>query len=506
MSIRNLEAFFHPKSIALIGAGTRPKSVGAVVAANLFAGGFKGPIMPVNPKNLAVNGVLAYPDVAHLPITPDLAIIATPPDSIPGIVAELAERGTRAAVVVTAGLRDMKDANGISLEQKMLAAAKPKLLRIAGPNCIGIISTPAGINASFAEATPRKGKVAFVAQSGAMIATMLDWASTRGLGFSHLVSMGDQADVDFGDMLDYMATDPDTDAIVLYIEAAGHAREFNARKFMSAARAAARVKPVIAIKAGRSAIAAKAAASHTGALAGVDSVYDAAFERAGILRAMDLDEIFDAVETLSMRPRVTGDRVVLVTNGGGAGVMAVDALSDLNGTLAEISPQTIEKLNAVCPPTWSHGNPVDIIGDANGERFSATLNILAEEPDIDGVIVLYCPTAVASSLEGAEAVIESVKHTERPVLTNWLGSSEETNQARRAFQNAHIPTYETPEKAVRGFMHLARYARGQNVLMEVPGSAAEDFTPDEPRARAVVNKALAEGQFWLDALSVGALF
>jgi acetyltransferase len=506
MSIRNLEAFFHPKSIALIGAGTRPKSVGAVVAANLFTGGFKGPIMPVNPKNLAVNGVLAYPDVAHLPITPDLAIIATPPDSIPGIVAELAERGTRAAVVVTAGLRDMKDGNGVSLEQKMLAAAKPKLLRIAGPNCIGIISTPAGINASFAEAKPRKGKVAFVAQSGAMIATMLDWASTRGLGFSHLVSMGDQADVDFGDMLDYMATDPDTDSIVLYIEAAGHARDFNARKFMSAARAAARVKPVIAIKAGRSAIAAKAAASHTGALAGVDAVYDAAFERAGILRAMDLDEIFDAVETLSMRPRVTGDRVVLVTNGGGAGVMAVDALSDLNGTLAEISPQTIEKLNAVCPPTWSHGNPVDIIGDAPGKRFSDTLDILAEEPDIDGVIVLYCPTAVASSLEGAEAVIDSVKHTERPVLTNWLGSSEETNQARQAFQNAHIPTYETPEKAVRGFMHLARYARGQTVLMEVPGSAAEDFTPDEARARAVVDKALAEGQFWLDALSVGALF
>ncbi|MGA7675385.1 MAG: bifunctional acetate--CoA ligase family protein/GNAT family N-acetyltransferase [Rhizomicrobium sp.] len=506
MSIRNLEAFFHPKSIALIGAGTRPKSVGAVVAANLFTGGFKGPIMPVNPKNLAVNGVLAYPDVAHLPITPDLAIIATPPDSIPGIVAELAERGTRAAVVVTAGLRDMKDGNGVSLEQKMLAAAKPKLLRIAGPNCIGIISTPAGINASFAEAKPRKGKVAFVAQSGAMIATMLDWASTRGLGFSHLVSMGDQADVDFGDMLDYMATDPDTDSIVLYIEAAGHARDFNARKFMSAARAAARVKPVIAIKAGRSAIAAKAAASHTGALAGVDAVYDAAFERAGILRAMDLDEIFDAVETLSMRPRVTGDRVVLVTNGGGAGVMAVDALSDLNGTLAEISPQTIEKLNAVCPPTWSHGNPVDIIGDAPGKRFSDTLDILAEEPDIDGVIVLYCPTAVASSLEGAEAVIDSVKHTERPVLTNWLGSSEETNQARQAFQNAHIPTYETPEKAVRGFMHLARYARGQTVLMEVPGSAAEDFAPDEARARAVVDKALAEGQFWLDALSVGALF
>ena len=506
MSIRNLEAFFHPKSIALIGAGTRPKSVGAVVAANLFAGGFKGPIMPVNPKNLAVNGVLAYPDVAHLPITPDLAIIATPPDSIPAIIAELAERGTRAAVVVTAGLRDIKDDKGVSLEQKMLAAAKPKLLRIAGPNCIGIISTPAGINASFAEAKPRKGKVAFVAQSGAMVATMLAWASTRGLGFSHLVSMGDQADVDFGDMLDYMATDPDTDSIVLYIEAAGNAREFNARKFMSAARAAARVKPVIAIKAGRSAAAAKAASSHTGALAGVDGVYDAAFQRSGILRAMDLDEIFDAVETLSMRPRVTGDRLMIVTNGGGAGVMAVDALSDLNGTLADLDQQTIEKLNAVCPPTWSHGNPVDIIGDAPGKRFSDTLDILAEASDVDGVIVLYCPTAVASSLEGAHAVIDSTKGTQRPVLTNWLGSSEETNQARHAFQNAGIPTYETPEKAVRGFMHMARYARGQSVLMEVPPSASEDFVPEEAKARVIMAEAMAEGQVWLDAPRLQMLF
>ncbi len=506
MSIRNLDAFFRPTSIALIGAGKRPQSVGAVVAANLLQGGFDGPIMPVNPKHNSVNGVLAYPDVKSLPIAPDLAIICTPPDTVPGLVAELAERGTRGAVVVTAGLRDMKDASGVSLEQKMMAAAKPKLMRILGPNCIGIISTPAGINASFAEAKPRKGKVAFVAQSGAMVATMLDWASTRGLGFSHLVSMGDQADVDFGDMLDYLAVDQETDSIVLYIEAVAHAREFNARKFMSAARAAARIKPVIAIKAGRSAIAAKAAASHTGALAGVDAVYDAAFERAGILRALDLDEIFDAVETLSMRPRVTGDRLMIVTNGGGAGVMAVDALSDLNGTLAELAPETTTKLNAILPPTWSHGNPIDIIGDADGKRFSATLNTIADVPDIDGVIVLYCPTAVASSLEGAKAIIDTVKHTERPVLTNWLGSSEETNHARQLFQQARIPTYETPEKAVRGFMHLARYARGQNVLMEVPPSAAENFTPDEKKARTIIAEATAEEQVWLDAPRLQQLF
>ena len=506
MSIRNLDAFFHPKSIALIGAGTRPKSIGAVVASNLFTGGFKGPIMPVNPKNISVNGVLAYPDVKSLPITPDLAVIAIPPEGIPGVVAELAERGTRAVCVITAGLRDIKDDKGVSLEQKMLAAAKPKLMRIVGPNCIGIASTPAGINASFAEAKPLRGKVALVAQSGAMIATILDWASARGLGFSHLVSMGDQADVDFGDMLDYLAADPDTDSIVLYIEAIASAHDFNVRKFMSAARAAARTKPVIAIKAGRSAIAAKAAASHTGALAGVDSVYDAAFERAGILRAMDLDEIFDAIETLAMRPRVTGDRLVLVTNGGGAGVMAVDAVADLNATLAEISKPTIDKISQVCPPTWSHGNPVDIIGDANGERFEKTLNAIAEEPNIDGVIVLYCPTAVASSLEGAQAVIHAAKNSERPILTNWLGSSDETVRARLEFQHARIPTYETPEKAVRGFMHMARYARGQNVLMEVPASAAENFVPDEKKARAIIGEAMDEHLVWLDAPRLQQLF
>ncbi len=298
--------------------------------------------------------------------------------------------------------------------------------------------------------------------------------------------MGDQADADFGDMLDYMAQDPDTNSIVLYVEAAGHAADFSARKFISAARAAARVKPVIAIKAGRSAAAAKAASSHTGALAGADGVYDATFQRCGILRAMDLDEIFDAIETLSNRPRINGDRLMIVTNGGGAGVMAVDALSDFGGQMVDLSPEVIAQIDAVCPPTWSRGNPVDIIGDADRKRFYETMKIINEVPDVDGTVVLYCPTAVASSMEGAEAVIDACKGTDRPVLTNWLGSSEETQKARAAYRDAGIPTYETPEKAVRGFMHMARYARVQNLLMEVPPSKAENFTPDEnqgPRHR-----------------------
>ncbi|MBU6296792.1 MAG: bifunctional acetate--CoA ligase family protein/GNAT family N-acetyltransferase [Alphaproteobacteria bacterium] len=500
MSVRNLDAFFHPKSIALIGARKVPHSVGAVMAANLLSGGFNGPIMPVNPRHRSVNGVLTYPDVKSLPVSPDLAVVCTPPDTVPGLIAELAARGTKAAIVVTAGFSESTDEAGHKLERDMLAAARPSLMRIVGPNCLGVLSTPSGVNASFAQCAPRKGKVAFVAQSGAMVTTVMDWAAARGLGFSHLVSLGDMADVDFGDMLDYLANDPDTDAILLYIEAITHSR-----KFMSAARSAARVKPVIAIKAGRSETAARAAASHTGALAGVDAVYDAAFQRSGILRAYDLDEVFDAVETLSMRPRVTGDRLAIVTNGGGVGVLAVDALSDYKGTLAELTPKTIANLNAVLPQTWSHGNPIDIIGDAGGDRYGAALNAIADAPDMDGVLVLHCPVAVASGLDAAKATVNAVKASERAVLTSWLGSGE-VEECRSLFQAARIPTYETPEKAVRGFMHLARYARGQNVLMEVPASAAEDFVPDEARARAIVNEALAEGQVWLDAIRVARLF
>jgi len=506
MSIKNIDAFFHPKSIALIGASTRARSVGGILMSNLLNGGFKGAIMPVNPKAVAVNGVVAYKDVNSLPVTPDLAVIATPPASIPQTIEELGKRGTRAAIVITAGLRDIKLEEGITLERKMLNAARPYNLRVVGPNCLGVISTPSGINASFAEVPAKKGKVAFVSQSGALVCTMLDWAVSRGVGFSHLISMGDQADAAFCDMLDYLAQDPDTDSIVMYVEAAGHAADFSPRAFISAARAAARVKPVIAIKSGRSAAAAAAAASHTGALAGADGVYDATFSRCGILRANDLDEIFDAIETLSNRPRVNGDRLMIVTNGGGAGVMAVDALSDLGGQMVNLTEETKKKFDAILPTTWSHGNPVDIIGDADYQRWFNSMKIANETPDVDGIVALYCPTATASAYEGATAVIDASKGSDRPILTNWLGSSEETEKARAAYRAAGIPTFETPEKAVRGFMHMARYARVQNLLMEVPPSKAENFRPDEAKAKSIIDAAVKDKQTWLDAVSLSDLF
>jgi acetyltransferase len=496
VTVRNLDFVFKPKSIALIGASNRPHAVGQVTAQNLRRAGFDGPILPVNPHDAAVAGALAYKDVASLPLTPELAVICTPPGTVPGLIDELGRRGTRAAIVITAGFKEAGSAAGHALEQAMLDAARPHLLRIVGPNCLGVISTPMKLNASFAQAMPAGGRVAFVAQSGAMVTTVLDWANGRGIGFSHLVSLGDMSDVDFGDMLDWLATDDSTGAVLLYIEAVTQAR-----KFMSAARACARLKPVIAIKAGRTTAAAKAATSHTGALAGMDAVYDAAFERAGILRVNDLDEVFDAVETLSFRPDIKGGRLTIVTNGGGVGVLATDSLIAQGGTLAALSDATIAKLNAVLPPTWSHGNPIDIIGDAGPKRYADTLAVLAASDEQDAILVLNCPTAVASGTDAAVAVAEAAAASATPILTNWLGAAS-AHAARETFAAAKLATYETPEKATRGFMHLVRYAEGQATLMEVPPAFPPDAEPDRAAARALI---AAADDGWLDALGVQAL-
>ncbi|HEX6977864.1 MAG TPA: bifunctional acetate--CoA ligase family protein/GNAT family N-acetyltransferase [Alphaproteobacteria bacterium] len=496
MSIRNLDAIFKPTSIALIGASKQERSVGAVVAHNLFNAGFDGPIMPVNPRYKAIEGVLSYPDVASLPMTPDLAIIATPPNSVPGLVRELGARGTRGVIVITAGFSELGTTEGAALEREMLEAAKPHLLRIIGPNCLGVLVPRRGLNASFAHLHPPAGDIAFVAQSGALLTAVLDWAAPRGIGFSHLVALGDMSDVDFGDMLDYLAQDPDTRAILLYLETVTHAR-----KFMSAARSAARMKPMIAIKAGRHAQSAKAAASHTGALAGADEVFDAAFRRAGMLRVFDLDELFDAVETLAAPPPLRGDRLAILTNGGGLGVLATDSLLDLGGKLAELSDQTIARLDAVLPRIWSRGNPVDIIGDAPGKRYADALEILLTAPEVDAVLVLNCPTAVASSVEAAEAVVAALGPKPRPVLTSWIGGAA-AGGARRLFAARRIPTYETPDKAVRGFMHLVRYRRNQEMLMQVPASVPGEFETNPAEARTAITAALSEGREWLSPAEV----
>jgi acetyltransferase len=465
--------------------------VGAVVARNLFSAGFDGPVMPVNPKHRAIEGVLTYPDVASLPVAPDLAVIATPPDTVPGLVAELAARGTRAAVVITAGFGEGADPHGRALRQAMLDAACPCSLRIVGPNCLGLMVPGIRLNASFAHIHPRPGDLAFVAQSGAIMTAVLDWAESRRLGFSHMISVGDMADVDFGDLLDYLALDQGTRAILLYIEAVT-----NARKFMSAARAAARTKPVVAVKAGRHAAGKKAAASHTGALAGSDAAYEAAFSRAGVLRVLTLDELFDAVETLALARRAEGDRLAILTNGGGFGVLAADTVADCGGRLAELSANTLDRLNAALPRTWSHGNPVDIIGDANGERYAKALVPLLEDPGIDAVLVLNCPTAIASSTEAAEAIVKTLEGRRKTVLTSWIGG-EAVEPARRLFAAHGVPTYTTPGQAVEALMHMVTYRRNQELLMETPPSVPATFKVDTEAVRAIVARALTAGRDWL---------
>jgi acetyltransferase len=488
MSVRHLDSLFKPASVAVIGASNSPRSVGGVVMRNLLKFGFTGPIMPVNPKYQAVAGVLAYPDVASLPVTPDLAVICTGPKAVPGLITQLGERGTRGVVVITAGLSDIKQPDGRTLEQVMLANAGPHELRILGPNCVGLLVPALRLNASFAHTHIDAGSLAFVSQSGAFCTATLDWAKAKGIGFSHFISLGNSVDVDFGDVLDYLGSAAETTAILLYMESIG---VNEARKFMSAARAAARNKPILVIKAGRNPAGARAAASHTGALAGSDNVYDAALRRAGILRVHDLDDLFDAVETLARSQPLRGERVAIVTNGGGPGVIATDALIEGGGQLAEFMPETMRKLDELLPGTWSRGNPVDMIGDADAQTYAGTLRVLVDDPGVDAVLVMNAPSALAPPEAAARAIVDIVRRAELPILTSWLGG-EAAGRARRIFADAEIPTYDTPEDAVRAFLHMVRYRHNQEILTQVPPSAPTDFTPAPDVARSVIDAALAE--------------
>jgi acetyltransferase len=489
MTTRNFDALFEPKSIAVIGASNHPNSVGAVVARNLFAGGFSGAIMAVNPHETAIQSTLCYHSVAELPIGPDLAVLATPPATIPGLVDELGARGCRAAVVITAGFGEGGAAAGMDLRKAMLEAARPHLMRIVGPNCLGFMSPRKGINASFAHLAPKSGDIAFISQSGAVLTSVLDWAAARSVGFSHFVSLGDMSDVDFGDLLDYLAHDDATRSILLYVESLTYAR-----KFMTAARIAARAKPVLVVKSGRSQAGARAALSHTGALAGSDAVYDAAFRRAGMLRVYELREVFEAAETLATRLTVRGDRLTIVTNGGGVGVLAADALDGRGGRLAPLASETAEALDRVLPAAWSHGNPIDILGDARGERYASALAAVLKQRDQDAILVMNCPTGVVGPSEAVEAVLRATPNNRiPPILTCWLGEATAAD-ARRRFAENGIPSYETPDEAVRAFLHLAEYRRNQTLLMETPSAGAEVDQAGRAQARRIVEDALAAGR------------
>ncbi|MGO4476449.1 bifunctional acetate--CoA ligase family protein/GNAT family N-acetyltransferase [Massilia sp. 2TAF26] len=485
MSIRNLEYFFRPQSIAVIGASNRPGSVGATVLANLVSAGFPGPIWPVNPRHRRLEGLPVVRDAADLPGAPELAVICTPAATVPAIVASLGRLGCRAAVVLSAGL-DATGGDGRSLRQAMLDAARPHLLRLLGPNCVGLLVPGSALNASFAPVAALPGRIAFVAQSGALVTAVLDWARARRIGFSCFVSLGDGSDVDFGDLLDYLADDNGTDAILLYAESVRQAR-----KFMSAARRAARAKPVVIVKAGRVAEAAHAAFSHTGALAGSDLVYDAAIRRAGMLRVHTTEELFDAAAMLSQPRRPSGPRLAILTNGGGPGVMATDALIEGGGQLARLGTATLERLSMDLPPTWSRGNPVDVIGDAPVERYRLALAALLEEPGTDAVLLIHAPTAIVPSDAIARALLPLLRAARRPVLCCWMGGAS-VEQARGLCADAGLPVFDTPEEAVRGFLQLLAYQRNQQLLMQVP-AAGTMVPPDRRAARGRVEALLAQG-------------
>ena len=501
MSIRNLDRMFRPKSVAVIGASDRPHSVGAALMRNLTQCGFEGPVVPVNPRAAAVHGIMAYKNIAALPLVPDLAVIATPPDTIAPLVDELGARGTRAAVILTAGFAEGEAKVGRTREAQLLNAARPHLLRIVGPNCLGLAVPGIGLNATFAPASVLAGNIAFLTQSGAMATTVLDWALPRGIGFSAIVSMGDMSDVDFGDLLDYFALDDATRAILIYAEAITHAR-----KFMSAARRAARVKPVIIVKGGRAAEGARAATSHTGALAGTDVVYDAAFRRAGMLRVNEVEELFDAAATLARMPPAGGNRLAIVTNGGGAGVLATDRLIEEGGKLATLSAATLDRLNRVLPPTWSHANPVDIIGDADADRYANAVDALMDDDGVDALLVSYCPTAIVSAEDAAKGLIGALekRKSSKNVFASWMGEAS-VGAGRAALAAAKLSDFETPERAVRAFMYLVRYRQSQALLLETPSSAPA-LPADTARARALIAAALADGREWLDPAECAAFF
>ena len=498
MSIRHLDSLLQPASVAVIGASDRAGSVGATVWRNLRSGGFEGALYAINHSHATVGGVKAWSRVIALPQVPELAVICTPPAGVAALVRQLGALGTRAVIVMTAGLSTAQ-------RRAVLDAARKTTLRILGPNCLGLLAPHHGLNASFSQVPALPGRLAFVSQSGALATAMLDWAQPRGIGFSLMISLGEHADVDFGDLLDYLGNDTRTQAVLLYIESIE-----SPRKFMSAARSAARNKPVIVVKAGRSPHGQQAAASHTGALAGSDIVFDAAIRRAGMLRVDTLQDLFTAAATLAQfkTPPLRGvpdgliaalDRLTLVTNGGGAGVLAADAAARAGVELSVLGPATLMALDAVLPATWSHGNPVDIIGDAPAARYVAALKALLADPATGTVLFMHAPTAIVPSADIAAALLPLLRPEPgqaQRVICCWLGELS-VRAARKAFQDAGIPCYDTPEEAVRAFAMLRDYRSNQALLLQAPPDRTSTPTIDLARVRELMAPALAAGREWL---------
>jgi len=493
-----LTPLFEARSLAVVGASEHEGSIGAVLMRNLLDAGYQGKLYAVNPNRETVFGLNSYESVEAVPQRLDLAVIATPAETVSRIVDSCGRAGTRAAIVLSAGFAETGP-RGAKLERDLLKVARHHRVRLIGPNCLGIMRPELGLNATFARGQALPGSLGLVSQSGALCTAMLDWARPNGIGFSSVISVGASSDVDFGEILDYLAYDPRTEHILLYIEGIR-----DARRFMSALRAAARVKPVIVLKVGRHAVGSRAARSHTGALVGADDVFDAAVRRAGVVRVNTIGQLVAAAQALSAHVSPRGNRLAIVTNGGGPGVMAADRAADLGIPLATLAPETIAALKEALPEAWSHGNPVDLIGDAGPERYHAAVTACLADPDVDGVLTILTPQAMTDSTKTAEEVIAAAKGSNKPLLACWMGR-EQVTEARRAFSRAHIPAFATPEPAVEMFAHVSSYYQNQRLLLQTPGPRAFPTAPDLQGARLIIENALAERRRTLSEMESKAL-
>lgn len=477
MNVHNLDSIFKPKRIALIGVSINPNSVSGKVFLNLIGSGFKGVVFPINETSEAVHGVPCYRDLDGIPVVPDLAVICTDRESVPDWVRKCGERGVSGIIIMTSGFRE-SDEKGKELEEKIKKIRSDyKGMRIIGPNCLGIIVPSLKLNISFAPVVPKPGNIAFISQSGALCTSVLDWAQERNIGFSSFTSLGNTIDIDFGHLIDYLGADELTSSILLYIESIS-----DPKKFMSASRSFARSKPIIVYKAGRFPESAAVAASHTGALASEDSIYDAVFQRTGLARVYHFSEIFDCTELIGRNKIPDGPRLGIVTNAGGPGVMATDSLIELKGIPAALSEETMEELDSFLPPMWSHGNPVDVLGDDRSKRISKASQVVIKDKNVDALLVILTPQAMTNIHSASKAIGELSKTIRKPILAAWMGGKR-MRSGEQILNDAGVAVFNTPEQAVRAFMVLVDYARNLNTLYETPEYIPIKFSPEREKIR-----------------------
>jgi acetyltransferase len=490
MGIQNLDKIFHPKSVAVIGASERSGTIGFALMANLINGKFDGEVYPVSRKQKHIWGLPAYQSIRVLKSPPDLAVIATPIASVPEIVGDCTHTGVKGAIIISAGGKEIGE-KGRAIENAIRDAAGESDLRIIGPNCLGIISVASNLNVSFARQMPLSGKMAFVSQSGAICTSVIDLSIDNDIGLSYLVSVGSMLDVDFGDIIDFLGGDPNVNSIMMYVE---NLTRF--RNFMSAARSVARIKPIIVLKAGRKEAGAKAASSHTGALAGDDAVYDAAFKRAGILRVKTFAELFDCTKLVAKQPRSKGSALAIITNAGGPGVMATDTLSDYGVEPAELSQKTLAELDTILPPHWSHGNPIDMLGDAPPEIIKKVVQVCLNAAEINGLLIIVSPQALDDPTDVAAAIAGILHGKSIPVFAAWIGGTD-MERGRKLLKRSGIPTFDTPERAIRAFIDLCTYSRNIDMLQEIPSRFPRRLEFDRLKAGALIRNALEKANLTL---------